>query len=605
MVKKMNKVIVIGDLFLDHYIYYSDKNSLPSLETGIFPLISENEIYSPGAAGNIARNMSLLKNEVFLLSIIGNDGNGFELLEALKKINVNTSFLVNSEVRSTPVYTKFINNSTKKEDLPRYDRLPRETISEEDEKKLLENLRKLIEEIDFIIVEDQYEYENGGVITRGVKEFIDELEKKDKKIFIDSRKNISGYNYGVKKPNIIEYSEKFSDEEKGEFPSEILVQKHLVYENHKEYDRTIVTANADGCYFVNHELKRYFYENEEVVDVCGAGDVFISVYCSDKMNGFDDEKAVIDAMKGASLCIKQLGTGVVTKEMVGKKEKPRIQLIENKNIFIKNPNNPRKLSLIIFDFDGTISLLREGWQPIMSKLMFEKITGEKNISHKLSGKIKNEIKEFISETTGIQTILQMEGLIDLIKRYGFVKTENIKSVQEYKNEYTEILKTNVDKRKKENYRKYLVSGITEFISVLHEKNITLYMASGTDKKDVIDEAEFLNVKKYFGGNIFGALESYGDFSKKKLVKRLTEENINKFKNMIIIGDGPVEIKVGREYGIYTIGVASNEIKGEGWNVDKYYKLKESGADMLISDFSNYKYLLKKLFSQEEISCLKG
>ena len=102
------------------------------------------------------------------------------------------------------------------------------------------------------------------------------------------------------------------------------------------------------------------------------------------------------------------------------------------DIRIYNDNFERgKIKHAIFDFDGTISLLREGWEKIMEPVMVESICGEQ----KSSREIINRVKEFIDETTGMQTILQMEGLVEIVEEMGIVPKEKILDVWGYKKIY--------------------------------------------------------------------------------------------------------------------------------------------------------------------------
>ncbi len=105
-------------------------------------------------------------------------------------------------------------------------------------------------------------------------------------------------------------------------------------------------------------------------------------------------------------------------------------------IEIVNPNIERgKLKHILFDFDGTISLLREGWQNIMGPMCVEMICGE----HEPTPEIEKEVAEMIEETTGIQTIFQMQRLVQMVKEHGLVPEDKILDEWGYKAIYNERL----------------------------------------------------------------------------------------------------------------------------------------------------------------------
>ncbi|RLL90562.1 hypothetical protein BG32_01715, partial [Mesotoga sp. HF07.pep.5.2.highcov] len=158
------------------------------------------------------------------------------------------------------------------------------------------------------------------------------------------------------------------------------------------------------------------------------------------------------------------------------------------------------------------------------------------------------------------------------------------------------LKEIVRKRINEDSRdRYLVCGSLKFLKSLHERGITLLVASGTDLEDVIEESKYLGVYDFMGGGVYGALSSFEEYSKKKVIQRLLTDRKLQPDELIVIGDGPVEISVGKEAGAFTIGVASDERKGFGWNKEKFNRLKRAGADVLIPDFSPLSALIELIF----------
>ena len=76
----------------------------------------------------------------------------------------------------------------------------------------------------------------------------------------------------------------------------------------------------------------------------------------------------------------------------------------------------------IFDHDGTISTLREGWELIMAPMMIKAILGDKfhEADEALYHKIESRVRDFIDKTTGIQTLMQMKILLDVIREFGCV-----------------------------------------------------------------------------------------------------------------------------------------------------------------------------------------
>ena len=270
------------------------------------------------------------------------------------------------------------------------------------------------------------------------------------------------------------------------------------------------------------------------------------------------------------------------------------------NIRVYNQDIKRgHIKYAIFDFDGTISILREGWERIMEPVMMEAICRDSEPT----GEIISMVRNFIDETTGIQTILQMEGLVDLVKKTGLVPEKDILDAKGYKKIYNDRLMKPVNKRisQLDNGEKsladYTLRGSLEFCNNLCNKNIKMYLASGTDRVDVRNEAEKVTATQYFAGGIYGAIGSIEEYSKDKVMKQILKENKLNGNELVVFGDGPVEIKNAKANGAIAVGVASDEMTGHGWNEAKINRLTKANCDILIPDFSEGDVLLKYLFKE--------
>jgi len=250
-----------------------------------------------------------------------------------------------------------------------------------------------------------------------------------------------------------------------------------------------------------------------------------------------------------------------------------------------------KVRAVLFDFDGTISTLRYGWEKIMEPLMLEMIAGNTDIDESL---IK-EIREYIDQSTGIQTYFQMKWLAETVKKYG----RNPGASEDpwwYKAEYNRRLMKMVDERieaiktGKKKPSDFLIKGSKEFIEALFHKGIDIYVASGTDDPDVKNEADVLGIRKYFK-EVAGAPLGRVHCSKEAVLHKLMEENKLKGEELVVIGDGKVEISLGREAGALTLGVASDEEKLCGVNPVKKKRLVKAGAHAVVGDYQNLNELL--------------
>lgn len=259
--------------------------------------------------------------------------------------------------------------------------------------------------------------------------------------------------------------------------------------------------------------------------------------------------------------------------------------------FFNSERNGLKLKAALFDFDGTISALRHGWELIMEPLMLEMISGSTRIDEELI----NEVKEYIDQSTGIQTYYQMKWLAEAVERHG----RNPGASSDpwwYKAEYNRRLMGPVEKRKlsiikgEKSPYDFLIKGSRELLESLRDRGIEIYVASGTDDPDVKKEAEVLGLKSYFK-EIAGAPSGKADCSKEAVLRKLVEENRLKGPEVAVFGDGKVEIALGREVGAITLGVASDEEKLCGVNPVKRTRLIKAGAHAIVGDFSQLEDIL--------------
>jgi phosphoglycolate phosphatase-like HAD superfamily hydrolase len=251
---------------------------------------------------------------------------------------------------------------------------------------------------------------------------------------------------------------------------------------------------------------------------------------------------------------------------------------------------------VLFDFDGTISLLREGWQGIMAPVCVEMICGD----HPATPEIMREVDEMIDETTGIQTIFQMQRLVEMVRAHGLVPENQIKDPAGYKQVYNDRLMVPVRERIARLQSGELslddatVRGSREFLRLLKEKGAAMYVFSGTDRDDVRNEAKEVGVASFFL-EIWGALPSVEEYSKEKVIKDIIAEHDLHGLEVLAIGDGPVELRNVKEQGGVALGVATDETAKHGWDMHKRQRLIKAGADILVPDFAEADKLVRYLF----------
>ena len=279
---------------------------------------------------------------------------------------------------------------------------------------------------------------------------------------------------------------------------------------------------------------------------------------------------------------------------------PRGRMLEGAQyIEIVNENIERgHIRFALFDFDGTISLIREGWQEVMIPMMVD-ILADLN-----SGETREELEEvvleFVTRLTGKQTIYQMMEFAENVTKRGGQAKEPVDYKWDYLQLLWERIKDRVEGLKEGRYTReeMAVPGALEMVEYLHGRGITLYLASGTDRPYVLDESESLGMHPYFGENIFGAIDDYKNYSKAMIIEKIIADHKLKGSEFSGFGDGFVEIEETKKVGGIAVGLAVDEKNRQGIDEWKRNRLIEYGADIIVPDFREYKRLFAYLFAED-------
>ncbi len=250
---------------------------------------------------------------------------------------------------------------------------------------------------------------------------------------------------------------------------------------------------------------------------------------------------------------------------------------------------------VLFDFDGTLSLIREGWPEVMVPMMAEEIrsTGTKEAP----AEVLRHCREFVMRLNGKQTIYQMMQLAEEIRLRGGEPKDPVW----YKQKYHARLMDRIGERRQAlrtgrmTREDFLVPGAPAILEALQGTGLPLYLASGTDQRYVEEEAGLLGLTMYFGGHIYGAVDDYRSYSKKMVIDRILHDNRVEGSTLLGFGDGYVEIQNIRSVGGIAVAVASDEAgrsgKPDTWKRDRLIGV---GADIVIPDFREHSALLRYL-----------
>ncbi len=267
---KDRRVLVIGDFFLDKYLYIDPALDEPSIETGETAYQVVGKQLSPGAAGTVANNMAAMGyGSITALTAIGNDGEGFELLNALKSRGIDTDALIISDEIMTPTYTKPMYGN---KEINRLDIKNRKPLPHDVEEQIISKLEVLSDQCDAIVVMDQVTERNCGVITDRVRAELSRLgQSLNIPIIADSRLFIGLYEHVTVKCNHHELLAVFSDTNSPTIEA-------CGYMMHKRTGRPVfVTAGDRGIYVFDDCLDGGIQHVPTVkvtgeIDICGAGD---------------------------------------------------------------------------------------------------------------------------------------------------------------------------------------------------------------------------------------------------------------------------------------------------------------------------------------------
>ncbi len=295
------KVLVVGDICLDRWCTYDPAEALESAETGI-PRVAVTRVeVTPGAGGTIANNLAALGvGQVTVVGVVGRDGFGWELQEALAARGIDGSRLVEAAGVQTFTYTKVINGETGEEDRPRLDFIVNRPMSEAVERAVIGQLGG---EWDAVIVSDQAETGAGGVVTAAVRQAI-----QGKIVWVDSRARAEEFRGVILKPNQKEAEEAcrraFGEVDFARLRA--LTAAPLLVVTHGSRGARLYTET--GVMWVPTRPV------EKPVDICGAGDSFTAgAVCALAVTG-DAVRAAEFGNQVAAITIMKKGTGTASPE---------------------------------------------------------------------------------------------------------------------------------------------------------------------------------------------------------------------------------------------------------------------------------------------------
>jgi rfaE bifunctional protein kinase chain/domain len=265
------RALVAGDVCLDRWCRYDPELAEESRETGIPRVAVVGGEVTPGAAGTVGNNLAALNaGGVDVLGVVGDDGHGYELGRALAARGISDRLLVKSIDVPTFTYTKLINCRTGEEDLHRVDYIYTRPLPASIEKELVTRFERIAADFDVILISDQAETSQGGVVTPALREAITRAAaaRPDTVIWVDSRIRSEHFRGVIVKPN----------QQEAETASRRALGRvdYAAFRQHLAAPVLVVTHGGEGALVVDPAGSQWVRTRtvEKPVDFCGAGDSF-------------------------------------------------------------------------------------------------------------------------------------------------------------------------------------------------------------------------------------------------------------------------------------------------------------------------------------------
>ncbi len=315
------RIMVIGDFFLDKYLVLEDSLTEKSLETGLDAYQVVSKRVSPGAAGTVTDNLHALDaGQIIAIGTIGPDGEGFELLSGLQTRGVLTDHLVITADRMTPTYTKpMLRRDGIETEINRIDIKNREPLPDDIEDEIIKRLTALMPYVDAVIISDQVQERNCGIITDKIRAELTKLasEFPHTPFIADSRTRISEFIGIWIKPNRHEVLKAMGYTGDENMPIEKLANfgHDLAIRNNKPL---FITLAEDGILSITDEICRIpTLRQTGIIDICGAGDSVLASITLALCSGASAAEAAVIGNIAASITVQQVGTtGSASREQV-------------------------------------------------------------------------------------------------------------------------------------------------------------------------------------------------------------------------------------------------------------------------------------------------
>ncbi|HEY1170048.1 MAG TPA: HAD family hydrolase [Verrucomicrobiae bacterium] len=249
----------------------------------------------------------------------------------------------------------------------------------------------------------------------------------------------------------------------------------------------------------------------------------------------------------------------------------------------------------VFDFDGTLSLVRGGWAEIMLGQFLDHLPQGANTTSAQ----KEELLHDILALNGKPTIYQMQLLAERVTQQGGQSDTpdnyNLDFQRRLRSKITERLGHISNRSKPQDH--YLVHEARTILTLIRERGIVIHLLSGTAHADLLIESDALGIREFLDDRIYGPQNLKPGFTKRAVFEQIVSDYKLSPGQLMCFGDGAVEIMDTRRLGGLAIGLASDETANGSGHLDqnKQPHLLTAGAQVIIPDYRHAAKLLDLLF----------
>ena len=303
LVKKQPKILVIGDLMIDHYLWGECERISPEAPIPIVNIDDENTVL--GGAGNVVNNLVALGAHTDILSVIGDCDIANELGTLLSNINVSTNHLVKEKGRLSSKKSRIIASH---QQVIRYDRESDYDISEKSQQTLFDQYKKILKQYDIVLLSD---YGKGVLTDSLTRDLIQEANNLGIKVLVDP-KGINYFKYSgayLLTPNKKEASLATNIDI---IDDSSLLRAITQLKEKCSLNVSLITLSENGVAIYDNDLRVHPTMAREVYDVTGAGDTVLAALGFALSNNYDIDQAVEFANLAAGVVVGKIGSATAS-----------------------------------------------------------------------------------------------------------------------------------------------------------------------------------------------------------------------------------------------------------------------------------------------------